>query len=143
MVQKIIWMRYLTLGTSFLVILSIASCKKHVDYLVKGTYVYVNNTDSLIDVKNAPYVFTIKSKESYTIEQIGDGTKEITEKNYVAPFSGGQIITYGNNMCDTLLVSKESISGIENYMSEKVGERHYKFTYTFTDTDYKKAVPCK
>ena len=123
--------------------ISITNCKKKKDYLSIGTYVYVNSTDSLIEVKNAPYLFTIKPKESHTIEQTGDGSKELTEKSYVAPFTGGQVILYGNKMCDTLTSSKEGISGIENYTSERISERHYKFTYTFTQSDYKKAVPCK
>ena len=143
MQQKITWMRFSALGISFIGVLAATNCKKRVDYLAIGTYVYVNNTDSLIEVKNAPYLFTIKPKESHTIEQSGDGSKDLTEKNYVAPFTGGQVIIYGNKMCDTLFVSKEGISGIENYKSEKIAERHYKFTYNFTDTDYKKAVPCK
>ncbi len=143
--QKTTWMRCLTLGTSLfaIAIYAIFSCKEEKDYLVKGTFVYVNNTDSLIEIKNGPYIFTVNSKDTYTIEQMGDGSKEVTEKSYVAPYAGGQIIIYGKKMCDTLLVSKEGIAGIENYKSEKIGDRNYKFTYTFTDIDYKKALPCK
>jgi hypothetical protein len=112
-----------------------------------GTYVYVNNTDSLIEVKSGVYNFSINPNEFHTIEQTGDGSKNISEEDYVPPMTSAGII-YASTKCDTLdtgvKVGKgEGILSLENYKSEKVGDRHYKFTYTFTDIDYKKAVPCK
>lgn len=143
MLQKTIWMRYFTLGISMIFITLFTQCKKHQDYLVKGTYVYVNRTNYLIEIKRGVDLFTLNPNESHTIEQIGEGPKDVTEKDYIPRFQGGEIIVYDNEMCDTLLISKEGFTGIENYLSQKLGDRNYKFKYTFTQTDYQKAQPCE
>jgi hypothetical protein len=145
--QKTTWMRYLTLGTSIVALLSTISCKKNVDYFVTGTFAYINNTDSLIEVKGGTYDFKINPNESHSINQAGEGPKEVNEKSYVSPILSAVLI-FNNSKCDTLdsglnLRNGVGITGIENYTSEKVGERHYKFTYTFTEEDYNKAVLCE
>jgi len=140
-------MRYLTLGISLVALFTTLSCKKKADYLVKGIYVYINDTDSLIDVKSGVYDFKVNPKQSYTIEQVGDGSKDATEKSFVPPMTSA-ILIFNDSKCDTLdsglKVGKgEGILGIENYTSEKMGERYYKFIYIFTEVDYNKAVLCE
>jgi hypothetical protein len=140
-------MRYLTLGISMLTPSLIMSCKSDIDYIVNGTYVYINSTDSLIQVKSSVYDFVIKPKQAHTLVQSGDGSKDINESSYVSPMLGAVLIFY-NIKCDTLnsglnLRSGPGITGIENYNSEKVADRHYKFTYTFTQADMDKAVACE
>lgn len=146
MVQKTTWMRSLIFGISLICANLFFQCKKHVDYLSMGTYVYFNDTDSLIEVRSGVYDFAINSKQSYIIEQRGDGSKNVSENDYVPPMTSAGVI-YAGTKCDTLnsgiKVGKgEGILNLENYKSEKIGERHYKFTYTFTEVDYKKGVPC-
>ena len=143
MERKIIWMRFLTLGISLMCMPTFVQCKKRVDYFVRADFVYVNNTDLVIEVKSGADNFTIKPQETDTIKINGEGPQEVTEKNYLPPFQGGQIIIYGNIKCDTLTIPRESITGIDNYTSEKIGERYFRFTYTFTDADFADAKPCK
>jgi hypothetical protein len=147
MQQKTTWMRYLTLGISVMIIFALLQCKGEVDYFVQGTYVYVNSTDSLIDVKSGVYNFKIKPNDSHKIEQGGEGSEDVSAQNYVPPMISA-VVKYGNEKCDTLdsgfkVGAGEGITGISNYTSEKISKRHYKFTYTFTNLDYNKARPCK
>jgi hypothetical protein len=142
MIQKRTRKPYLMLGISILCLFMFMQCKKSVDYVVKGTYVYVNSTDSLIEVKGGES-FIISPKQTHTIVVDGEGGKDISAKSYEPPF-GSAVIVYGSSRCDTLRAySKKGILGIDNYNNEKIADRNYKFTYTFTETDYKKAVPCK
>ncbi len=101
----------------------------------------------MIEVKSGVYDFTINPSQSHIIEQGGEGPKDVSEKNYVPPMTSALII-YSSTKCDTLdttnkIGTGEGIIGISNYINEKIGNRHYKFAYTFTDIDYKKALPCK
>lgn len=93
--------RYSLIGISLVTILIAKSCTKRADYAVKGTYVYVNQTDSLIGIKSGVYDFSIAPKNSYTIEELGDSEKNTSEKNYVPPMTSAVVI-FNNFKCDTL-----------------------------------------
>lgn len=145
MLQKITWRHYLILGSYILVLNSTLSCKSDIDYVMLGDYIHVNNTDTVINI-NGNRSFKINSKQSHIINILGDGPEVVTEKNYVPPFTF-VVITYNDTLCDTLTSGPkaglgEGILGIDNYTSEKVADRHYKFTYTFTQADIDKAVLC-
>lgn len=146
MERKTTWMRCLLIGISLLIILAFVQCKKRVDYFVRGDFVYVNSTDSVIEVKGDE-TFVLKPDEQHVIKESGEGPEIVTTESYVAPFSSAMVI-YNSNKCDTLasgpgLGKGEGPLGINNYVSEKVGERHFKFTYTFTNADFADAKPCK
>jgi hypothetical protein len=119
------------------------SCKTDKDYLVTGTYVYLNETDSVIEIERGQYPFVIYPKQSHTITASGEGPEFVTVNNYVSPFNGEVVIIYGMNKCDTLFNPTEGILDLKNYVVENIDAWHYKFTYTFTLADMDKAVPCE
>lgn len=91
--------------------------------------------------------FAIAPDGKHVIEVDGDGPKDVTFDNYAPPMVYA-IIIYNNNKCDTIYGggkngTGEGITGIINYTNQKIGDNHYKFTYTFTDADFKNAVKCK
>lgn len=54
MEQKTTSTHYLFIGIiSIMCFFSLPGCKGQIDYVVKGTYVYANKTDSIIEVKGA------------------------------------------------------------------------------------------
>ena len=141
MVQKNIWMRYFMFGISVVCVSFFTHCKIHRDYSVKGTYVFMNSTEYVMEVKASPSFF-LKPKQSHTIEVITDGAKDVTHKSYSPPFWSA-ILIYDHVRCDTIQDLGEGVLGIDNYRHEKIADRHYMFLYTFTETDFKKSILCK
>ncbi len=105
-----------------------------IDYVVKADWVYINDTEHTIEVKGF-YNFTLEPQGSYTIYQDGDGPEQTTEESYIAPFVFGisTIVIDGET---EIPIGDSGITDRKNYTSEKIADRHYKFTYTFTDADF-------
>jgi len=142
MEQKTIWMRYLIIG----VISIFASCTKITEYVVKADYIYINETNHIIELLSSE---TIKPNDTLKITFEGDGGKNITETSYVPqyPFGEGSTIKYDNLKCDFLnsglkVGQGEGPSGIQNYEWKKISERYYEFTYHFTEEEYNQAEDC-
>lgn len=147
MQQKPTWKHYLMLGISLLFTILFNQCKKKVDYTVLGTFVYINSTDSIIEIRNSQYNLVIQPNTSNQILIDGEGPEKVNEDSYVPPMNSS-ILIFNNFKCDTLntgdkIGNGEGILGIKNYTFEKIAERNYKFTYTFNTNDLQKAKPCK
>lgn len=137
---------YLMLGiNTTILVLSVTSCKKEVinEYPNTAEYVYLNSTPHKIKLWNGD--FELEENKSYTLKINGDGDENINEKSFVSPYNYA-VILYDNILCDTVFYennNSDGITNIKNYTNEKLGERHYKFTYIFTNDDYLKADSCK
>lgn len=145
MLQKIIWMRCLLIGTSLSFMLLFQSCKEEADCLVIGEFVYKNTTSFSIETPKG----TIQPNKSMMIKEEGLGSCEVSKESYISPFHGGVTVIFDNQKCLSYeggLKANEGEGpvGIANYNSSKVADRHFKFEYTFSDSDYEKAQaePC-
>ncbi len=141
---KITWMPYLIIGTSIILLLN--SCTSgETEYIVKANYIYINNTNHIIEVLNSK---TINPNETLQITFEGEGEKNTTETNYVPPFESGSVIKYNTSKCYIIKPNGlgfgrgEGPAGIQNYEWRKISERYYEFTYHFTEVEYNKAENC-
>lgn len=108
-----------------------SGCKAEKDYVVKADWVYINNSSQSLKVTGLE-VFDLDVAATKTLSYNIDGPETVAESNYVAPFKSGttKIIVAGREFTDTKITDRE------HYIAERVAERHYKFTYTFTDADF-------
>jgi len=148
-VQRITWIHYLFIG---LIINSLffQSCGKiRKEYNQVAEFVYVNQTNYTIKFDNGALTIIIKPKENILFK-VADGANEVVNessfKNTPKPFD-----TYGNyklvyfDSLKCLDISQEmehNPTDLKNYVAERISERTYKFTYTFTEADYNRAVTC-
>lgn len=146
MQQKIIWMRYLQLGITISILLLISSCKKYYDKT--GHFVFVNKTSHSITYPTLFEEYNILPNSTIIIKQSQDGTKSLDVSSYFSPFlmrtKGPITIKFDANKC--LLNSSSntihSVLDIRSFEAEKVDKFNYKFTYTFTEADYIRAIAC-
>ena len=148
MEQKTIWMRYLTFGLIISSILLFISCRK-THFLNSGEFVFVNKTNYNITYDQVNLQkFNVVANGITVFPTSFDGGKDLNPASYLSPLMGlnsGLVnIQFGANKC--LLKqnqnSENSILNIKSFVSEKLGIGKYKFTYTFTDADYNRAVTC-
>jgi len=145
MVQKTTWMRYLTLGTIFSALLIHISCKK--EYFGYGHFYFVNETNHSITYGNLFEEYNLGPHQTILIKQTQDATRRANLEDYISPFSmrtkGPLDIRFDANKCVTVLRETEhSVLNIESYKPEKLDKFTYKFTYTFTEADYNRALTC-
>ena len=140
--QNNIWMRYLLFGAFSLLITFSLSCIK--EYTQKGIFVFVNQTNYNISAGYSVEPFTLVPNSTMNKEQVQPSTKKVTALGFQNPLSAdNQFVVKIGDKC--IINTKESINSIINiasYISEKIDERTYKFTYTFTEADYNRAVTC-
>ena len=129
---KITWTHFLRLGSLFTLI-TVIGCKGQVDALVKADWVYENTSSHKIEVVSKDFnSFVIQPGESYTYSESGEGEENIKPENYVSPYNAGDRIIIDDDT-PIVLSTRQSITNIENYQSEKIGNNHYRFIYRFTD----------
>lgn len=144
MIQKPILIRSLMLGISLSILGYVSSCKPVEEgYIITGTFIYVNQTDSVIKVDGGMYPLQIEAHRSDTITTQWESSEKDIVRSYNIPYSQGQIVYYGHLKCDTLNLPNEGILNLGSYASERLGDRRFRLTYTFTNVDYNKAVTCK
>lgn len=129
----------------------ISSCgKKIIDYAdIEGEFYFVNQTNYTIKVVNMQQEFNVVIGQTNLIKHLQGGLKTVNPSSYSDPFTYGmapndkKILIKINNKCENVTLNSEhSILNINSYSAEKLGERKYKFTYTFTEADYNRAVTC-
>jgi hypothetical protein len=144
-------MRFLTLGLVFNIILISSCSKKFVNPARDADFHFINMTDKNISYEVGLEKFNLKPSETITIGQSQDDSGlELSPSSYSNPFrelmtpqDKDIIIKFNVNKCWTTAVGTDhSPLDIKNYTSEKLGERKYKFTYTFTEADYNRAITC-
>ena len=140
---------YLTLGIISTTLL-FNSCKKIVERTQVGEFNLVNQTTHNISFDHPSFSFVISQNSVFLLKQIQEtSNKEVNTNNYtnpimyeIGPVSSITIKFDGNKCLKMIRTSENSILNNSNYTSEKLAERTYKFTYTFTDADYNRAVTC-
>ena len=138
---------YLIIGFIISLIAIIGSCKD--DYYDQfGEFYFVNETNYNITYEFGIEKFNVAPKSTTIIKEKfrGEGN-EATASNYVSPLSyyGKELHIKFNNMKCLINVKDDdinSVRNIKNFIAKKVGENNYRFTYTFTEADYTRAVTC-
>lgn len=150
MQQKITWMRYLMLGLTISLIAILYSCKDDFFSIVVENH-FINETDYSITYPTGYEKFNVSPKSTTIITERGKGAGKggIRESDLTSPlfsFSPESLFTIKFNQTRCLVQVKvddeHSVRNIKNFKTEKIGENHYKFTYTFTEADYNRATIC-
>lgn len=158
MLQKIIWMLYLTIGISLIFI----SCKKEEEGepIQNATYIYKNMTDSILKIE-----FYSLSNNQHLEKNLNIGDSIITINSGVpgafpfknaqngAPNSDSIIFKFKASKCITYVLSRDegvvpnegvfNLKEYDNYSQFLVNQKSYTLTYTIDSTDYKKAILCQ
>ena len=143
----------LVIGISLL----LNSCEK-INYLQHGEYHIVNITNYNITFEKELETCNVIPKGTTIIYDTQESRKNMKPADYLnaADFSNpidrlklGTInikFTKSDGTAKCLLKqTKDSINSILNpdkFISEQIGERTYKFTYYFSNSDYNRAVTC-
>jgi hypothetical protein len=138
-------MRYLTLGSVISLIFLFNSCTDTWPSKSKGIFHFVNETNYAITYTKTYSTFNVPAKSTTTYSM--EIPAESTISDYVSPLADLNEklnITFGNVKCliDVKIDDIHSIKNIKNFTAEKIGNDLYKFTYTFTEADYNRAVTC-
>lgn len=142
MQQKIIYVHYLLIGISVLTT-CLYSCQEEIEYRLDAEFIFENHSDktlsfSVHDPNNIRNDISLEPNTSDTIKLIpSEGPKipnpdtccqGLLESILVGADQGSIIIKYDDLECII-----DSPANIGNYKSERVNERHFKYTFTFTD----------
>lgn len=142
--QNNIWMRYLIIGIITNLMLISSTCKR--DYEETAEFVFVNTTNYSINFQDKLSGISILPQQNYLRKEVMLGDRKVRVEKYRSPFyyAGPINIKFDNMKCllQITFESKHSFMDIKNFVMEKVNERHHKFTYTFTEADYNRAVAC-
>jgi len=143
-----IWMRFLALGVFSLILFGF-SCKKRIEYAQMGYFTYFNQTPYTIKLDYTSFSFIIEPNKSYTFSQNQDAIENVSADTFNEPLSRlvnrtTPELTFkiGDKCFKSTSTSMHSVLNLKNYIAEQIGSRTYKFTYTFTDEDYNRAVTC-
>jgi len=151
MEQKTAWMRYLMLALiiSHIAILS-SSCKDDFFTIIAENH-FINQTNYSITFPVGYEKFNVSPRSTVIVTERGKGAGKggIQESDFTSPlfsvFSGSPLILkFDQSKCliDIKVEDENSIRNIKNFKTEKLGDNHYKFTYTFTEADYNRATTC-
>lgn len=149
-VQKIRWINYLIIGLLIKICLLGISCNKTRDWAQDGEFYFVNETNHYISYQKGFERYNLAPKTTIIIKQVQDApSKGVNPGTYSSPFTKEYayndpfIIKYDDNRCATITRDSEhSLTRINSYLAERISERKFKFTYTFTEADYNRAVAC-
>jgi hypothetical protein len=146
--------RYSTIGLISFLLGSIAACNKTTDQTMEGEFYFVNNTAHQINFNAGFEKYNLAPNgrsNAFIISDISD--KSISEDSFYVPFLKEKaykipaepiIIKFDNNRCIIIrdMLGNHNPLNTTSYSSERISERKYKFTYTFTEADYAAAVAC-
>jgi hypothetical protein len=153
MKQKKIWMTYLTIGISLMVVVSCG--KGNVDYLYEVDYIYTNHSgeDLTMRVYNKHdemfKSFNIQrghSINTHTSLEIGPAIFYFASNSHeigdsvIISFDDGKCLTYLDQITNNKIFNLEEY---DNYSDELIQQGGYTLYYTFTEEDYNLAVECE
>lgn len=142
MQQKTTYAIYLLIGISLLTA-CLSSCQKEISHRLDAEFIFENHSNktlvfSVHDPTSSRNEIILEPNSSDTIKLIpSEGPKNPNPEtccqgllNSVLAGSdqGSIVINY-----DTLQCIIESPANIDNYKNERVNERHFRYTFTFTD----------
>lgn len=151
MQQNQIWMPFLTIGISSLLI---ASCGKTItDYRVKGEFRYINYLNDTVTIKIYGRIngatfdeFKIAPKDSVMLTTDGETIeKTASPENYLPAISGDTTkLVFDDTLCYVEYNRKGAIlQNIKSYTYTKRGDRDYVFYYSIDSSLLKLATKCK
>ena len=138
---------YLTIGFIISLTTILVSCRDDF-YDQFGEFYYVNETNYSITYETGLSEFNVAPKSTTVFKEKTRGVgKEAIASNYNVPRAHyGREFTIKFNNVKCLINVKEddinSVRNIKNFIAERIGENNYRFTYTFTEADYNRAVTC-
>ena len=139
--------RYLIIGLIINVILLFSSCKDDF-YDQYGQFYFVNETNYNITYNLWLEKFNVapKSTTIYEEKTRGEGKKSETS-NFDSPikYIGSDLKIKFNNVKCLVNIKQEDINSvkeIKNFNAERISNNAFKFTYTFTEADYNRAIIC-
>lgn len=139
---------YLIIGLIISIISISGGCVKDNFYDQYGQYQFINETNYNITYNTGLKEFNILPKSTILFEEKSRGEgKKPEASNYNSPFkyySGDLVIKFNGLKCLVNIKDDDlhSIRNIKHYTAERVNDVTYKFTYTFTEADYNRAVNC-
>ena len=151
--QKTTWRHYIFIGIAFSSLMLTPSCsKKTISWTQRAEFNFINQTNYNITFPKGLEAYNIKPKASIVVIRGQDGGEEVTATSYYSPFDVDFIrksiddpltIKFDNIKCLAITQNSEkSFFIITNYVAERIDKRTFKFTYTFTEADYNRAVTC-
>ncbi|WP_421945206.1 hypothetical protein [Pedobacter sp.] len=139
---------YLIIGLIISINSILGGCVRDNFYDQYGQYQFINETNYNITYNTGLEDFNILPKSTIIFEEKyrGEGKKP-EASNYNSPFkyySSDLVIKFNSLKClvNVKYDDVHSIRNIKNYTAERVNDVTYKFTYTFTEADYNRAVNC-
>lgn len=143
-VQNKMWMRFLMLGAFSLLFFGFSCAKIEREQFAE--FIYINTTNHIISfVTPTGNSFNLLSMKKHQINENQPAPKRIGFETYRTPYvnSNSIVLKFNGDKCLTMTNSSEnSILNISHYSAVKIDEKTYRFTYTFTEADYNRAVTC-
>lgn len=143
--QNNTWTRFLMLG---LISITGFSCAKK-EWTRQGEFDLVNSTTRTVVIADPNKTYEILPGAILHISQVQPSNKEVVPQSYEDPITQevgprqSLTVKIGDKCLIATKNSQNSILNIASYQNQKIDERNYRFTYTFTDEDYKRAGDCK
>lgn len=143
--QNSTWMPFLMLG---LISMIVFGCAKK-EWTRQGEFDIVNATTRTVSITDPNKTYEILPGTTLHISQVQPSNKDVVPQSYEDPITQevgprqSLTVKIGDKCLIATKDSQHSILNIASYQNQKIDERSYKFTYTFTDDDYKRAGDCK
>lgn len=146
MEQYNIWRRYFIIGI-LINILMIYGCNIIREPSQTGEYYFINNTNYNIS-------YSDKSFEQYNVaaNQTLKITKYLSAGKYVNETTFPGLIGHPDHLTEVRFDQTRCLkagyfdafgpANLKNYVAKKINKNTYRFTYTFTEADYNRAVTC-
>ncbi len=147
MLQKTIWMPYLRLGIIISLTILINSCGTD-RYGQTGEFYFVNETNYHITYPKGFEKYNIAPMSTIKFNESQFSGKESAEpsdfKSPLVALDGKITISFDQKKCivNETRGNVHSVMDISNYTAERKEKRTYRFTYTFTEADYNRAITC-
>lgn len=160
MKQKTTYVRYLLIGISALTVL-LSSCRKQTEYRMKMDLLFINQTNKeisfiirpdilssrveniIIGPQSQSRIFTFEISGVDKIPNIETCCRDALIGAYGGSGTEGysQMLRINDSLCVTHLNEKSVI--LSNYLMEKIADRHFRYSYTFTEADIANPKPCE
>ena len=150
---KATWIHYFFIGITISGFILMQSCsKKTTSWIQYAEFHYVNKTIYNIKYPESLQIYNVDAQKNIILKRIQDSGEKVDETTYYNPLSSDFprkvtdppiIVKFSDVKC--LIISENTENSpydMRNYVAERISERQYKFTYTFTEADYNRAVNC-
>jgi hypothetical protein len=160
MQQKTIWTHSLLLGISASFLGSGCNNSEIVEYGVTMDLLYINETDNSVSLNireansstNTEVILGADSKSEVYSYELDGADKSVSPDTCCQEFlidvfgarsleGNSQSFQVNDTVCFVHLDEKSVL--ISNYSSEIIANRHFRYTYTFTENDFLNAMPCE